>query len=50
MHCVYVLQSPKDHGWYIGSTSDIGRRVKDHNYGKVKSTKFRRPLELIHFE
>jgi putative endonuclease len=31
-------------------TSDLNRRLKEHNSGKVKSTKNRRPLELIYTE
>lgn len=50
MYYIYVLESLKDHGWYIGSTSDVERRLKDHNYGRTKSTKSRRPLKLIHQE
>ena len=29
---------------------DLKRRYKEHKYGKVKSTKHRKPLELIHYE
>ena len=31
-------------------TSDIQRRFSEHNSGLVKSTKHRRPLELIHYK
>jgi predicted GIY-YIG superfamily endonuclease len=31
-------------------TSDIQRRILEHNSGLVKSTKHRRPLKLIHSE
>ena len=31
-------------------TSDILRRISEHNSGLVKSTKNRRPLEVIHYE
>ncbi len=31
-------------------TSDIDRRILEHNDGLVKSTKNRRPLELIYSE
>jgi len=38
--CVYVLQSKKKEGhWYTGSTSDLKRRLKDHNDGKIPATK-----------
>jgi len=47
---LYVLKSQKDNNHYVGITRDIGFRVKQHNWGKVKSTKPRRPLILIHKE
>ena len=50
MHYVYVLQSGIDKKLYVGSTSNLGKRLKYHNQGKVKSTKSRRPLKLIYYE
>jgi len=47
---VYILLSNKDNKLYVGCTSDVARRIKDHNYGKVYATKNRRPLIVIHFE
>ncbi|MFH1509087.1 MAG: GIY-YIG nuclease family protein [bacterium] len=47
---VYVLESKKDHKRYIGYTINIDRRLKLHNSGKVISTSYRRPLELIYYE
>lgn len=47
---VYVLQSNKDGNLYIGFTPDLRSRFKKHQEGKVKSTKHRRPLELIYYE
>ena len=35
---------------YKGSTSDLKRRFIEHSQGKVDSTKFKRPLKLIHYE
>jgi putative endonuclease len=46
----YILQSKKDNRYYIGSTSDIDRRLKEHNSGKTKSLRYRRPLILVYFE
>ncbi|MEW6674972.1 MAG: GIY-YIG nuclease family protein [Nitrospirota bacterium] len=40
MHYVYVLLSEKDHKLYIGFTSDLKRRLKEHNEGKTLSTRF----------
>ncbi len=50
MYFVYVLRSLKDSKRYIGMTSDITRRMDEHSRGLVKSTKHRRPLELIYTE
>ncbi len=50
MHYVYILKSLKDKRLYIGYTSDLKLRYKEHCDGKVKSTKDRRPLELIYYE
>lgn len=50
MFYVYVLKSKKDSLLYIGSTDDLRKRFKQHNDGKVLSTKVRRPFELIYYE
>ena len=47
---VYLLLSLKDQRSYVGSTPDIIRRLKEHEEGKCKSTKDRRPLKLIYQE
>lgn len=47
---VYILQSRKDNKIYIGFSNDLRRRIKEHNSGENKSTKYRRPLELIYYE
>ena len=46
----YALKSRKDGNFYVGVTSDINRRVKEHNKGLVFSTKSRLPVELVYFE
>jgi len=50
MYYVYVLQSFKDDKFYKGMTADLRRRVKEHNNGKNKSTKYRCPLKLVYYE
>ena len=50
MYYVYILKSLKDQRLYIGFTSNIELRHKEHCDGLVKSTKNRRPLELIYYE
>lgn len=47
---VYILHSMKDHGLYVGCTNNTEERLKDHNAGKVLSTRNRRPLVCIHVE
>ena len=47
---VYVLKSLKDGKHYTGYTSDLRRRLKEHNDGQSKSTKHRIPFEIICFE
>ena len=47
---VYVLRSIKDGGFYTGFTKNLRKRLEIHNKGKVKSTKYRRPFELVYFE
>ncbi len=47
---VYVLLSNKDNNFYIGSTTDLERRIKEHQQGKNVSTSKRLPLALIYFE
>ena len=48
--CVYLLRSQKDNKYYLGSTSDLLRRLSEHNEGLSTSTRFRRPFKLIGFE
>ena len=47
---VYILQSQKDHRFYIGSTSDVQQRVSYHNSGRQRSTRNRIPFELVYKE
>ena len=47
---VYVLKSLKDHQLYVGYTNNLENRIKRHNGGTEKSTRYRRPFELIYFE
>ena len=49
-YCVYVLQSQRDLLFYHGFTTNIERRIEDHNSGNTISTSKRRPLKIIHCE
>ena len=46
----YVLASINDGCLYIGYSSNLEKRMDDHSKGKVKSTKYRRPLILVYYE
>ncbi len=50
MYFTYVLLSLKDQQFYTGYTSDLRKRIGEHNKGETKSTMNRRPLILIYFE
>ena len=50
MNYVYILHSEKDGGLYIGYTTDLKRRLSEHQKGLSKSTKHRAPVHLIHYE
>lgn len=49
MHYVYYLLR-KDMKIYTGSTSDLKRRISEHEQGKVTSTKPFLPVQLIGYE
>ncbi len=51
MYYVYILESIKTPNWrYKGFTSDLQRRLKEHNIGKTSSTTPHRPFRLIYYE
>ena len=50
MHYLYVLQSVEDEPvFYVGSTSDLRRRVREHNRGGSRSTAGKR-WRLVYYE
>ncbi len=50
MYTVYILKSMKDDKLYIGCTVDLKKRLEQHQKGYVRSTKSRRPMQLVHSE
>jgi putative endonuclease len=48
MQYVYLLKSPKQ--FYIGSTNDLRRRIREHNENKSFATKNRGPWKLAYYE
>jgi len=47
---VYVLASQQDQFWYIGFTSDLDKRIKDHNNGRTITTSKKMPWKVIYYE
>ena len=52
MYYVYVLKSLryKNIKIYIGFTSNLRKRLKEHNDGKNKSTRYGIPWKLVYYE
>ena len=46
---VYVLRSETDAGFYIGS-SNLTKRLRDHENGAALATSYRGPWKLIYYE
>ncbi|HRN80501.1 MAG TPA: GIY-YIG nuclease family protein [Ferruginibacter sp.] len=46
-HFVYILQSLKDHRFYIAESKDVQARLEFHNAGKQRSTKNRIPFRVV---
>lgn len=50
IHYLYVVEC-KDHSLYTGYTTNLERRIKQHNIGKgAKYTRARRPIILRYYE
>ncbi len=50
MFFVYILRSKKSERYYTGHTANIDKRLKEHNSGKVRSTKAYVPWEIVYSE
>ena len=50
MFSVYVLQSESDDGLYMGSSTDLRRRLAQPRQGLAFATALRRPWRLIYYE
>jgi len=50
IYWVYILQSIKDESFYIGYTRNLEARVKEHNEGFTRYTKYKRPWKLVYHE
>jgi putative endonuclease len=51
VYYVYLLEDTLEKSWYIGYTTDLNQRVKNHNEGKGgKTTRQKQSWKLIYFE
>lgn len=50
MFYVYVLRSESDSGFYIGFSTNLWQRLKQHTAGKSFATAQRGPWRLIYYE
>ncbi len=50
IHITYVLRSKKNGRWYTGYTTDLRKRLSEHNELKSTYTKYRGPHECIYYE
>lgn len=50
MHYVYVLKSVVDDRIYIGQTSDLRRRLKEHQQGRDYTTRKYGGVRLVFYE
>ena len=50
MYYVYILQSKVDKTFYIGYTSNLDLRLKEHNEGKSRYTKKKIPWKIVYSE
>ena len=48
MYYVYVIKGRKR--YYIGSTKDAAKRLKEHNSGKTTSLKRQAPFQIVYLE
>lgn len=49
MYYVYILKG-RDNRFYVGSTEDVGKRIKQHAQGGTKSLKNKAPFDLVRVE
>lgn len=50
MFFVYILKSIEHNRFYTGHTSDLDKRLREHNSGKTKSTKAFVPWKIVYTE
>ncbi len=47
---VYIIRSERNGRYYTGQAQDPQHRLREHNDGKVKATRYMRPWVLVYIE
>jgi putative endonuclease len=47
---LYILESQVTKKYYIGSTTDLARRMRDHARGNTRTTRIHTPWTLVYTE
>ena len=50
MYKTYILYSESKNRFYVGHTADMEDRIKRHNAGRSKSTKYGIPWKLVYIK
>jgi len=50
MYYVYIIESIKNSELHIGYTSDLKKRIREHNQGENESTRRYLPWQPIYYE
>lgn len=50
MNYLYILRNPKTNRYYIGSTNNLQRRLKEHIAGKTRTTRVLETFKLVYKE
>ena len=48
--CIYILRNSETDRYYIGSTKDLVRRLKQHKAGYTRTTRILKTYELVYKE
>ena len=50
MYYVYLLKDPNSDWIYIGYTSNLRRRLKEHREGQIQTTRRFSSIQLVYYE
>ncbi len=50
MYGTYILKSLYEEGYYVGNSEHVSVRLIQHNQGRVRSTKSKRPWVIVYQE